>query len=84
LGIDTIVEDSSSMGRLDMAVKFNGHIYLFEFKVLENSTTGAAMVQIQEQKYADKYRHLNQPLYLIAVEFSKAVRNVVSVVVEKA
>ena len=35
LGLDMTVEDSSSHGRLDMAVRFNGHVYLFEFKVVE-------------------------------------------------
>ena len=29
-----VVEDSSSHGRLDMAVRFNGNVYLFEFKVV--------------------------------------------------
>jgi len=35
LGLDIVVEDSSNKGRVDMTVKFNGHIYLFEFKVIE-------------------------------------------------
>ena len=35
LGLDITVEDSSSHGRLDMAVRFNGNVYLFEFKVVE-------------------------------------------------
>ena len=34
LGLDVAVEDSSSHGRLDMAVRFNGQVYLFEFKVV--------------------------------------------------
>ena len=36
LGLDITVEDSSSHGRLDMAVRFNANIYLFEFKVVES------------------------------------------------
>ena len=83
LGIDTIVEDSSSLGRLDMAVKFNGRIYLFEFKVLEHSAEGAALRQIHDKRYADKYRALNQPLYLIGVEFSKVTRNIVGFAIEQ-
>ena len=35
LGLDVTVEDSSSHGRVDMAVRFNGQVYLFEFKVVE-------------------------------------------------
>ncbi len=30
LGLDVVVEDSSSHGRLDMAVRFNGNVYLSE------------------------------------------------------
>lgn len=83
LGIDTIVEDSSSLGRLDMAVKFNGRIYLFEFKVIEHSKEGEALRQIHDKRYADKYRALNQPLYLIGVEFSKITRNIVGFAIEQ-
>ena len=75
LGLDITVEDSSSHGRLDMAVQFNSNIYLFEFKVVEMAPEGGAMAQLKEKRYADKYRGLNQPIYLIAVEFSKNTRN---------
>ena len=75
LGLDITVEDSSSHGRLDMAVHFNSNVYLFEFKVVEMAPEGGAMAQLKEKRYADKYRGLNQPIYLIAVEFSKNTRN---------
>ena len=84
LGLDITVEDSSSHGRLDMAVLFNGHVYLFEFKVVEMASAGAAMAQLKEKRYADKYRALGQPIHLIAVEFSKDTRNLVAFDVERA
>ena len=84
LGLDITVEDSSSHGRLDMAVLFNGHVYLFEFKVVEMASAGAAMAQLKERRYADKYRALGQPIYLIGVEFSKDERNVAAFDVERA
>ena len=84
LGLDIAVEDSSSHGRLDMAVLFNGNVYLFEFKVVEMASAGAAMAQLQERRYADKYRALGQPIYLIGVEFSKDERNIVAFDVECA
>ena len=74
-GMDVVVEDASSHGRLDMAVRFNRHIYLFEFKVVELAPEGAAMTQLRERRYADKYRDTGQPIYLIAVEFSRESRN---------
>ena len=76
LGLNITVEDSSSHGRVDMAVHFNDNIYLFEFKVVELASDGAAMAQLQAKGYADKYRGLDQPIHLIAVEFSKNTRNI--------
>ena len=72
------MEDSSSHGRLDMAVLFNSSVYLFEFKVVELASAGAAMAQLKERRYADKYRALGQPIHLIGVEFSKEERNIVA------
>ena len=76
LGLNITVEDSSSHGRVDMTVHFNDNIYLFEFKVVELSSEGAAMAQLQAKGYADKYRGLDQPIHLIGVEFSKNTRNI--------
>ena len=84
LGLDIRVEDSSSHGRLDMAVLFNDNVYLFEFKVVEMASGGSALGQLQARGYADKYRALGQPIYLIAVEFSKDTRNVAAFDVERA
>ncbi len=84
LGLDIAVEDSSSHGRLDMAVLFNDNVYLFEFKVVEMASAGAALAQLQERRYADKYRALGQPIYLIGVEFSKDTRNLAAFEVERA
>ena len=84
LGLDIAVEDSTSHGRLDMAVRFNDNVYLFEFKVVETAGEGAAMAQLKEKRYADKYRDLGRPIHLIAVEFSKDARNVAAFEVERA
>ena len=50
LGLDITVEDSSSHGRLDMVVRFNGNVCLFEFKVVELAPEGAAMAQLKEKR----------------------------------
>ena len=83
-GLDVAVEDSSSHGRVDMAVRFNGHAYLFEFKVVELAPEGAAMAQLRERGYAEKYRHLGEPIHLVGVEFSRKARNVVGFEVARA
>ena len=82
-GLDVTVEDSSSHGRLDMAVRFNGNVYLFEFKVVEMTPAGTAMAQLKDKRYADKYRRQAQPIWLIGVEFSKDTRNVAGFEVER-
>jgi hypothetical protein len=82
LGLDIVPEDVSNQGRLDMAIRFNGQIYLFEFKVVDDAAENKALSQIKEKKYADKYRAQNQPIHLIGVEFSKKARNVVGFAVE--
>ena len=46
-GLDVTVEDTTSRGRLDMAVRFGGGAYLFEFKVVEQAGPGAAMAQLK-------------------------------------
>lgn len=82
LGLDVTVEDASHHGKVDMTVKFRGHIYLFEFKVVEQFSEGKALEQIKQKGYADKYRASGQTIHLIGVEFSRAQRQVVGFNVE--
>jgi len=82
LGLDIVLEDASSHGRLDMAVRFNGQVYLFEFKVVELMPEGRALQQIKDRGYADKYRAEGTPIHLIGVEFSRERRAVLGFDVE--
>ena len=84
MGFHVTVEDGTSRGRLDMAVVFNDNVYLFEFKVVELAGEGAAMARLRGRGYADKYRYVNRPIHLVAVEFSKETRRVVSFEVARA
>ena len=76
LGQDVRAEESGSRGRADLALRAGGRVYVFEFKVVERAGTGAAMAQLRERGYADKYRHLGVPVHLVGVEFSKRTRNI--------
>ena len=78
LGLDVTVEESTSRGRLDMAVRFEGRVYVFEFKVVEQAGEGAAMAQLVDRGYADKYRTPGARVHLVGVEFSRESRNVVA------
>ena len=76
LGYEIAVEESSSHGRLDLAVRTGGHVFLFEFKVVEMAPPGSALAQLQERDYAAKHRGRGEPIHLIGVEFSRETRNV--------
>ena len=45
---------------------------------------GRALAQLRARGYADKYRHLGEPVHLVAVEFSAVTRNVERFEVELA
>ena len=42
------------------------------------------MAQLKERRYVDKYRASEQPIHLIAVEFSSETRNLAGFEVERA
>ena len=73
LGLDVAVEDSTNRGRLDMAVRFEGRVYLFEFKVVEQAGAGAAMAQLVDRGYADKYRSPGVRVHLVGVGVQQRV-----------
>ena len=75
LGYEMTVEESSNQGRLDMAVRSGGQVYLFEFKVVELAPAGSALAQLRERDYAAKYRGRGEPIHLLGVEFSRETRN---------
>ena len=82
LGLDVTVEDASHHGKVDMSVDVGGHIYLFEFKVVEQLPEGKALTQIKYKGYADKHRASGKPIHLIGVEFSSTQRQIVAFEVE--
>ncbi|MCL2467414.1 MAG: ATP-binding protein [Micrococcales bacterium] len=77
VGLDTIAEDTSSRGRLDLAVRHAGQVFLFELKVVD-APTGAALAQIKDKAYAAKYLAKGVPVHLVGVEFSRTERNIVA------
>ncbi len=83
-GFDLIPEDSSSAGRADMVVRFDGGVYVFEFKSVGKGASGRALAQIKEKGYADKYLRLGRPVYLVGVEFSREDRNIAAFEVARA
>ncbi|MCL2423354.1 MAG: PD-(D/E)XK nuclease domain-containing protein, partial [Micrococcales bacterium] len=78
LGLDTIPEDTSNAGRLDLAVRYAGQVFLFEFKIAERNPPGSALAQIKQRGYADKYAAEGVPIHLVGIEFSQKTRNIVA------
>ena len=76
LGLEMTLEDATNHGRIDLALRFHGHTWLFEFKVVELAPAGQALQQLQDKGYADKYR-ASGPVHLVGVEFSRERRNIV-------
>ncbi|EIM64402.1 ATP-binding protein [Desulfobacter postgatei] len=78
LGLDVTAEDTTSHGRIDMTVRIDGRIYIFEFKVVDvDKSQQTALNQIKQKGYADKYRGITDEIYLIGVEFDRGRRNII-------
>ena len=75
-GLDITVEDSTSSGRVDMAVKTPRRVWLFEFKIAETAEPGEGLRQLRERGYTDKYRTDGVEIVLAAVDFSRETRNI--------
>ena len=76
-GLDVRAEDSSAAGRLDAAVLLDDVAYLFELKVAERASAGAALAQLRKRGYAEKYRRPGRAVHLVGVHFSEETRNIV-------
>lgn len=81
LGLNVHPEDPTNKGRLDLSIRFQGRVYIIEFKVVELAGEGKPLEQIKVGGYAEKYA--GQEVYLIGVEFSNQGRNIVGFEWEK-
>ena len=72
LGLDVTAEDTTNHRRIDMTVKLDHRVFIFEFKVVDiDKTPGTALEKIHKKGYADKYRAQHSDIYLIGVEFER-------------
>jgi hypothetical protein len=76
-GFETIAEDTTNEGRIDLTVIYNNKVYIIEFKVVEDQPEKTALKQVEEKKYYEKYLGKYEEVYLIGIEFSKKDRNIV-------
>ena len=73
LGADPAPEFPSARGYADAVVETPDNIYVIEFKYRRSSR--AAMKQIRDRGYADKWRDGPRPVTLVGVNFNPAKRN---------
>ena len=80
LGTRMDVEVASREGRIDAVVETKTHIYIFEFK--KNRTAQAALQQITDNKYADRFALSKKEIFLIGMTFSLQKRGINSYAIE--
>jgi hypothetical protein len=74
LGLYTESEVNTNDGRLDCVVKTPTHIYVIEFKL--DKSADAALKQIRDKGYAEKYRADPREKVLVGVNFSSELKTV--------
>lgn len=80
LGYQVIAEDTTNRGRIDLTVITKNSIWVFEFKVQssDGNKGKSPLAQIQEKRYAEKYRADGRPVVEVGVVFDPETRNIVS------
>ena len=89
IGVDVRVEDASSRGRADMVVLTGGQVFVLEFKMTDGDSDtaaalDAALAQMRERGYAEKYRDRTEAVHLIGVACGREARNLLEIRVEPA
>ncbi len=89
VGADLRVEEASARGRADMVLRLGGQVFVIEFKVAETedgraAALDAAMAQMRERGYADKYRDHDGPVHLVGVACGREARNLLDIRAEPA
>lgn len=80
IDVDLRVEEVLSRGHANMAIFHVGQVFVMEFKVAEDESEietamKAAMAQIREHDYGDKYLDQGKSVHLIGLVFSQGQRH---------
>ncbi len=89
VGADLRVEEASSRGRADMVLRLGGQVFVIEFKMAETEDGGAAaldaaLAQMRERGYAEKYADHDGPVHLVGVACGRDARNLLDIRAEPA
>jgi hypothetical protein len=77
LGLDLQPEEATNRGRIDLTLRFQGQVYLFEFKIAERFPQESALQQIKTRGYVEKFTASGVTVHCIGIRFSEQTRNVV-------
>ena len=67
-------EVNTSDGRIDAVVQTDTHVYIIEFKLDESA--GAALQQIQNKGYVEKYQNIDKQIVDFGINFSSVTKSV--------
>ena len=76
LGLHAQAEVFCASGRIDMVVKTEHHLYIFEFKVTVQGTAQDAIEQIKAKGYVKIFATDDRPIHLVGVSFDEKTRNI--------
>ena len=82
IGAVVDAEISTNIGRIDAVVKTRKGIFLFEFKLRD--TAAAALRQIREKRYFERFLDDGRPITLIGAAFAEKERNITDWLIEPA
>ncbi len=74
IGFETIGEDSTNLGRIDLVIQTQNKIYLVEFKT--RGSAQEALQQIEDKQYAQKYLMANKKIVLVGIFIDVEKRNI--------
>jgi len=88
IGVEVYAEDVSTHGRADLVVRLGEQVFILEFKMIESTAEvdaalDAALDQIRDRGYADKYHRSAKSIHLIGIAFGREARNLLEIRAER-
>ena len=74
IGVTVDPEVVTSLGRADLIVTFPKLVYVIELKF--NGSAAAALAQIQDKKYCEKYENTGKQIMLVGINFDEPTKTV--------
>lgn len=84
IGADLRLEEVTNRGRADMVILCSDQVFVLEFKITKNQqsadkTMTKAIAQMMDRGYAEKYKILGKPIFLVGLVFGREERNLLDV-----